>query len=423
MKRIAMILCTLLATACANQPTTETHFEGPTCHIIGKVHKRPDSKRLLLYTGIEGNVAQSSTPTVEIEIRNGRFECDFPIKQTDYCELVFAEELEQGYWMSIDFVAEPNDTIRMELYPMSRYGENKIEGAAATTEYQAYKQQLRQLQEATNKVRDELTKQNRYNTAEYTALIEKIENEADEKRREALIEQLQSMSEEEEYTPEAIALRKHGKAEYKAALLSIVEGEPSVARLAMLARQMIYRLPDQEFIDVLDEIYAIVMPNHEMTQFCRRQIDGLSLQVGYHYVDFEAPDLEGHMHRLSDLVEGAKVAVIDLWASWCGPCRRASMEMIPIYEKYKDQGFKVVAIARESGSTDALKAAIEKDGYPWPQLVELDDRANIWSQYGCVNGAGRRILINHDGEILAFDPTIEELTAAIERALSRSKAE
>ena len=186
---------------------------------------------------------------------------------------------------------------------------------------------------------------------------------------------------------------------------------------------MVYRLPDQEFIDVFEQIYAIEMPENPVSQFCRRQIDGLSLQVGNHYVDFEAPDLDGQMHRLSEMVEGAKIVLLDLWASWCGPCRRASKEMIPLYEKYKNQGFMVIGIARESGSTDAMEAAISKDGYEWPQLVELDDRANIWSQYGCINGAGRRILFNDEGEILAFDPTIEELTAEVEKHLGAPKAE
>ncbi|MBR4149078.1 MAG: TlpA family protein disulfide reductase, partial [Rikenellaceae bacterium] len=198
---------------------------------------------------------------------------------------------------------------------------------------------------------------------------------------------------------------------------------PSVARLAMLARQMVYRLPDQEFIDAFEEIYAIVMPDNPMTHFCRRQIDGHSLQVGNHYVDFEAPDLNGEMHRLSEMVVGAKLVLLDLWASWCAPCRRASMEMMPLYEQYRSRGFMVIGVARESESTEAMEAAIRKDGYTWPQLVELDDRANIWSQYGCVNAAGRRILFNDEGEILAFDPTIEQLTAEVEKHLGAPKTE
>ena len=52
-------------------------------------------------------------------------------------------------------------------------------------------------------------------------------------------------------------------------------------------------------------------------------------------------------------------------AKWCGPCRRHSMAMIPIYEKYKDKGFTVLAIAAERRAEDMQKA-VEQDGYPWP---------------------------------------------------------
>jgi len=425
MKRITMILCSLLVAACAgNQPTAEQDTDAAVhCHIEGKVHNRPQSDELLLYVGIDGMVAQSSRPHTIIDIRGGEFSCDLYIDEPQYCVLVFADELANGAWRAIDFIAD-NCTVKFDLYPEDEFMKNKIEGTGATAEYQSYKLQLRVLQEQAQTESDKLRDQSRYNTKEYDALIARIEAiKESTPERTALIEQLRAMTDEEKYTPEAIALRERDKAEYKAAQLSILEGTPSVARLALLARQMIYHLPDQEFIDVFEQVYAIEMPENPISQFCRRQIDGLSLQVGNHYVDFEAPDLDGQMHRLSEMVEGAKIVLLDLWASWCGPCRRASMEMIPLYDQYKSRGFMVIGVARESESTDAMESAIRKDGYTWPQLVELDDRANLWSQYGCINGAGRRILFNAEGEILAFDPTIEELTAEVEKHLGVTKTE
>ena len=424
MKRITMILCSLLVAACAgNQPVAEQDTDTAVhCHIEGKVHNRPQSDELWLFVGIDGMVAQSSRPHTIIDIRGGVFSCDLYLDEPQYCELVFAEELANGSWRPIDFMAD-NCTVKFDLYPEDKFMKNRIEGTGATAEYQSYKLQLRALQDATNAIREKLKKEKRYNTNEYDALIAQIEAiEGNTPERTALIERLQAMSEEEEYTPEALAERERYNAERKATLLSIIEGEPSVARLAMLARQMVYRLPDQEFIDAFEEIYAINMPMNPMSQFCRRQIDGLNLQVGSHYVDFEAPDLDGQMHRLSEMIAGQKLALLDLWASWCGPCRRASMEMIPLYNQYKNRGFMVIGVARESESSDAMESAIRKDGYTWPQLVELDDRANLWSQYGCINGAGRRILFNDEGEILAFDPTIEELTAEVEKHLGAPKA-
>ena len=133
-------------------------------------------------------------------------------------------------------------------------------------------------------------------------------------------------------------------------------------------------------------------------------------------VDFSAPDLEGNMVKLSDQIKG-KVALIDLWASWCGPCRRLSSSMIPIYEAFKDKGFTVVGIARENNNTDAMKKAIEQDKYPWLNLVELNDKGNIWEMYGAGNSGGCTYLVDKDGKILAIHPSAEEVTKILTEML------
>ena len=78
MKRITMILCSLLVAACAgNQPVAEQDTDTAVhCHIEGKVHNRPQSDELWLFVGIDGMVAQSSRPHTIIDIRGSVFSCD-----------------------------------------------------------------------------------------------------------------------------------------------------------------------------------------------------------------------------------------------------------------------------------------------------------------------------------------------------------
>ena len=102
---------------------------------------------------------------------------------------------------------------------------------------------------------------------------------------------------------------------------------------------------------------------------------------------------------LSELIEG-KIAVLDCWASWCAPCRKHSIELIPVYEQYKDKGFTVIGVAGEFGSLDDMRRAVESDGYPWIQLYDLDRAEGIWQLYDIAGGGGGIFLIGSDGRIV-----------------------
>ena len=420
MRRFSTIMIALIICACSGNQTKNQQTDAPIhCHINGVVHDRPESSKLLLYIGVDGNIAVSSQPYCEIKIRNGQFSYDLYLDEPQYCELVFEDEFKNGYWQAIDFIAD-DGTVSMNLYPTEEVGKTGIEGPASTTEYQSYKVELRKLQDATNEIRNKLKAEGKTYTEEYSSLITQIEAlENNSPKQKQLIEQIQAMTEEQTYAPETLAERKRYQAERLAKMLEIVTGEPSTARLAMLAKQMKYQLPPQELVDAFNNIYAVKMPDNAMTKFCLRQIEGFQLQIGAQYIDFKAPDLDGQIHKLSDMVKDAEVVLLDLWASWCGPCRKASIEMIPLYEQYKEKGFMVIGVARETENTQNMQDAIKKDGYKWPQLVELDDRANIWAKYGCNNAAGRRILLDAQGKIIAFDPTIEQLTAEVEKRINK----
>ena len=109
------------------------------------------------------------------------------------------------------------------------------------------------------------------------------------------------------------------------------------------------------------------------------------LQPGKPYIDYTVRNNDGQLVPISTLTKG-KVTLIDLWASWCGPCRSHSIAMIPVYEKYKDKGFTVVAIARER-NRKAMENAVMKDGYPWQSLLELNDENQVWRKNGTGNAS------------------------------------
>ena len=140
------------------------------------------------------------------------------------------------------------------------------------------------------------------------------------------------------------------------------------------------------------------------------------LQPGRPYIDYTVRNTDGQLVPISTLIQG-KVALIDLWASWCGPCRSHSIAMIPVYEKYKDKGFTVIAIARER-NRQAMENAAKKDGYPWQSLLELNDENGVWRKNGAGNAGGAMYLIDRDGTTLSTSTDAEELEPIIKKALN-----
>ena len=91
--------------------------------------------------------------------------------------------------------------------------------------------------------------------------------------------------------------------------------------------------------------------------------------------------------------------------------------MIPVYEEFAPKGFTVVGVAREFGIPELGERAIKKDGYPWLNLLELDDRGGIWALYRIQGAMCGSFLIGADGKIVAVNPTAEEVRDYLEKAL------
>lgn len=96
-----------------------------------------------------------------------------------------------------------------------------------------------------------------------------------------------------------------------------------------------------------------------------------------------------------------KVIYIDLWASWCLPCRKETPHLEKIYDYFKSNSELIIlGIAVFDRPTDWRKA-IENDNPKWLQL--LDDKGSVGSFFTGTIEIPRFILINKLGNIVSFN--------------------
>ena len=91
-------------------------------------------------------------------------------------------------------------------------------------------------------------------------------------------------------------------------------------------------------------------------------------------VDFAAPklileDLAGNRVSLADY-QGS-VVLVNLWATWCPPCREEMPTLLEFYEKYKSDGFVLIAINQEE-SRRVVEPFVKEFGLTFPVWLDLD---------------------------------------------------
>ncbi|MEM6377205.1 MAG: TlpA disulfide reductase family protein [Bacteroidota bacterium] len=96
-----------------------------------------------------------------------------------------------------------------------------------------------------------------------------------------------------------------------------------------------------------------------------------------------------------------KYVYIDLWASWCAPCRSEMPFTKKIRDKYQDQGLEVVSISLDKeAALPRWKAMIEKLEMDWHNWHLKYDFGSSLAQDLNIKGIPRYILLDPEGKII-----------------------
>jgi len=141
-------------------------------------------------------------------------------------------------------------------------------------------------------------------------------------------------------------------------------------------------------------------------------------EVGSPMPPYRAAMLDGKRFDLA--AERGNVVFLNVWATWCGPCRFEIPELKKMNAKYAARGFKVVGVSVDEGAPQQVRDFVKENAIGYPVALDPEGRiANLLQTTvlptSLVIDRGGRIVWRQIG---AVDEKDDTLTSAIEKALS-----
>lgn len=159
----------------------------------------------------------------------------------------------------------------------------------------------------------------------------------------------------------------------------------------------------------IDEIYATYKKHYaghenDIPDFVKAGYEEAKRNVaGKTAPDFEMEDINGNKLTLSSLQ--GKLLYIDVWATWCGPCKLELPKMKTLAEHYKDDANVLL-----------VSISIDQDFDRWKETISKSEQISNWSQYHVtgalesdfckrynVVGIPRFLIIDRNGKVVSLD--------------------
>ena len=115
-----------------------------------------------------------------------------------------------------------------------------------------------------------------------------------------------------------------------------------------------------------------------------------------------------------------KVVLLNIWATWCHPCRTEIPELRALHARYRDRGLELIGVSVDTdGTDDAIRSFMKEFQMTFPIWRDPDER--ISTTFLAI-GVPATFLIDKDGILRwrktgPIAPNDTSLTAAIERSL------
>lgn len=127
-------------------------------------------------------------------------------------------------------------------------------------------------------------------------------------------------------------------------------------------------------------------------------------------------------------INSKKYLLVDFWASWCGPCRRANPGLVKFYKTYSHKkftgakkGFDILSVSLDK-EKEAWVAAIQKDSLYWSNhMSDLKGWHSEAAKEYAVQYIPQAFLLDPNGKVIGAYLTADQAIPDIEKLVDNKK--
>ncbi|MCJ7446876.1 MAG: TlpA family protein disulfide reductase [Bacteroidales bacterium] len=386
------------------------------CTISGRIIGR-SSTSMIFVNALDRPDPQQAK--IHIPIKDSTFSYEFAANPKQAYWLIFEDDYSSPDGIHPITIFPDKEKIKLVLYDSKHIAQNKIYGGKLNNQFVLFTKELESkfdpLMKPYNDSIQVLMKLDKYLSDASKELNKKMDQTQNQDSLIVIYKKLDDLG-DDAYTEPVKEINRHLNSIYKEKYswcYNYYDQNQTIVSYYLILRELMdYLYTNYSDLSRLSNVVKSISgkyPDHPYNKAAKDLLNAFDqIKVGGEFIDFTLPDLNGNNITLSKSIEG-KIALIDLWATWCGPCIAASRSMIPVYNEFKNSGFTIVGVANEIDNTNQLKKTLEREKFPWINLIELNNENGIWLKYGIPGAGGKTFLVDKDGKILAIKPTAEEV--------------
>ena len=139
-------------------------------------------------------------------------------------------------------------------------------------------------------------------------------------------------------------------------------------------------------------------------------------------ISFETKDLDGNVVKSEDLFAGHKITMINIWATWCGPCVKEFPELEELSKELAEKDCQIIGICDDARGEDETiiaeaKRLIEENGITYTNIIQTEELEDLLP----LTAFPTTYFVDSEGKILTMPVTgayPDQYRARIEEALA-----